>query len=143
MSKEEINANETIANIISNLKPNLKRSLSSADLDEDSFSTPKKIFKEQKQLDSSFINSPTEIRRLRIDLTYARRTISDLKSRIDHMHNIRKEMQILFDSETKSLKQQHERDQKTIKDLEAHLQIVLRREMKLKEELVEVRFFSY
>lgn len=100
--------------------------------------------KKQKLLpkdDSMFIGSPREVRRMRADLLEARNTILNLENRIKHMHSVRKEMEIMFDNETVSLKKQHEHDRKTIEELESHLQSIRQREVETKAQLSEVRAF--
>lgn len=78
-------------------------------------------------------------RRLRADVLESRNFISSLENRIQHMHTVRKEMQIMFDSESRSLRQQVERDAKTVAELEARLQEKRRREIELNNELAQVR----
>lgn len=68
-----------------------------------------------------------------------RNLISSYENRIQHMHSVRKEMQIMFDRESRSLRQQVERDAKTSAELEARLQEKRKLEIELKNELSQVR----
>lgn len=120
-------------------KSPLKRSVSTASFEssiEDQ--TPVKRFKKENNFNLSYVGSPREMRRLRADLLEARNTILDLENRIKHMHNVRKEMQLMFDNETQSLKRQHDYDRKSIEELETQLQTIRKRETDLKKELAEV-----
>jgi hypothetical protein len=119
----------------------LKRSLSSASIEsQSSFEEPStaKKFKKEKKLDLSYVGSPREVRRLRTDLLEGRNTILNLENRIQHMHNVRKEMEIMYENESKLLKKQHENDKKSIEELESQLQSLRRREMDLKDQLAQV-----
>ncbi|XP_018334311.1 mitotic spindle assembly checkpoint protein MAD1 [Agrilus planipennis] len=156
MSMEERNVNDTIIKMITNLNPKiktevgdfnydntaiLKRRLSNVSSDEDS---PVKKHKKiptcsNNNSNASYLASPREARRLRADLIEARNTVKDLENRIQHMHSIRKEMQIMFDNETKSLKLQHEHDKKTIEELESQLQTVRKREASAKNEISNLK----
>ncbi|KAK9878489.1 hypothetical protein WA026_022384 [Henosepilachna vigintioctopunctata] len=121
-------------------KTPLKRTASKLSLDGGSPTTPvKKIKEDIKKPDWDYIGSPREVRRLRADLLETRNTISNLESRINHMHGIRKEMQVLFDNECRSLKKQTEHDRKSILELENQLQTIRKREQELKLELVEFK----
>ncbi|KAG5897303.1 hypothetical protein JTB14_011466 [Gonioctena quinquepunctata] len=139
--------------MVKNLKPNvvkskkikyeftpLKRSLSS-NSNESIFdeSTPTKKRKSEFKLDVSYVGSPMEVRRLRSDLVEARNTILGLESRINHMHGVRKQMQLMFDEENQSLKRQNEYDKKSVEDLENRLQVIRKREIDTKNELAEVK----
>lgn len=153
MSDNKIN--DTLLRLVKNLNPpngsielhnfeyneNTKRSLSCTSNDSQTSSleeaSPLKKIKREKTLELSYVGSPRETRRIRADLMEARNTILNLESRIQHMHNVRKEMQVMFDNETKSLKKQHEYDKKTIDQLETQLQSIRKREMDLKEKLAE------
>ncbi|KAH0815712.1 hypothetical protein GEV33_007078 [Tenebrio molitor] len=119
----------------------LKRSLSSASIEsQSSFEEPStaKKFKKEKKLDLSYVGSPREVRRLRTDLLEGRNTILNLENRIQHMHNVRKEMEIMYENESKLLKKQHENDKKSIEELESQLQSLRRREMDLKDQLAQI-----
>ncbi|KAF7277840.1 hypothetical protein GWI33_009097 [Rhynchophorus ferrugineus] len=121
-------------------KSPLKRSASTTSFEssiEDQ--TPVKRFKRENNFDLSYVGSPREMRRLRADLLEARNTIIDLENRIKHMHNVRKEMQLMFDNETQSLKRQHDYDRKSIEELETQLQTIRKRETDLKKELAEAK----
>jgi predicted nucleic acid-binding Zn-ribbon protein len=99
---------------------------------------PPKNSKKEKKLDLSYVGSPREVRRLRTDLLEGRNTILNLENRIQHMHNVRKEMEIMYENESKLLKKQHENDKKSIEELESQLQSLRRREMDLKDQLAQV-----
>ncbi|XP_050299505.1 mitotic spindle assembly checkpoint protein MAD1 [Anthonomus grandis grandis] len=146
--------NETIIKMVNNLKTTgtfnqktddyktpLKRAISEENTSESSFEaeTPLKRIKRENILDVSYVGSPREVRRLRFELIEARNTILNLENRIQHMHNVRKEMQVMFDSETDLLKKQHEHDRKSIEDLEEQLQSIRKREQSLKLELSQVK----
>ncbi|XP_023016891.2 mitotic arrest-deficient 1 [Leptinotarsa decemlineata] len=145
------NVDDTILNMVKNLKPNVvkskkikyeftpvKRSRSS-NSNESSFdeTTPLKKRKCESKLDISYVGSPMEVRRLRADLVEARNTILGLESRISHMHGVRKQMQLLFDEENQALKRQNEYDKKSIEDLEERLQVIRKREIETKKQLAE------
>lgn len=154
MSIQDDNVNDTIVQMITNLKPrvtseyknfeldgSLKRSHSmnstSSSVDEET--TPVKKIKHELNLkDLKYVGSPREMRRLRADLLEARNAILNLENRIKHMHSIRKEMEIMFDNETRGLRQQHEYDRKRIDDLEAQLLSVRQREADARDKLSEV-----
>lgn len=145
--------NETIIKMVNDLKTTgvsakpedykspLKRAMSSnssvSSMDEE---TPVKKFK-RESFNLSYVGSPREMRRLRADLLEARNTITSLEHRIRHMHHVRKEMQLMFDNETESLKRQHDYDRKSVEELEAQLQAIRKREAALKQELSEVSIF--
>lgn len=114
----------------------LKRPASNIAKDEDVV-TPKK-FKGNLNMDFEYIDSPREMRRIRSDLLESRNTILNLENRISQMHNLRKEMQVIFDNENQTLKKQQESDRKTILDLEGRLQQIRRREQEAKMELSNV-----
>lgn len=144
-------ADETIAHMIEVLNPKQKRRTmmlrpdDSKDNDRkrrqsssDSLpGTPEKISRTENSLDVSWISSPREVRRMRNDLIEARNHITDLEHRIQHMHGVRKEIEIMFDNENKSLKIQHDQDIKKIEQLENQMQIIRRRERDAKDELEE------
>ncbi|VVC94038.1 unnamed protein product [Leptidea sinapis] len=81
--------------------------------------------------------SPWESKRLKIDLIAAKAQIAKLESRINHQHQIFKEMQILFEGEKGSLVEQHKRDERAISDLEDRLTLIRKREQDLREEFGE------
>lgn len=132
--------NDSIATMVSALKSTRKRRLSSNGSIDEEINTP---LKRVKELDGTYLGSPREIRRIRADLVHARSTVASLENRIRQQHTIRKEMEILFESEIKGLTHQHERDTKSIEDLEVQLQSIRKREIDLKNELSEVRVFKY
>ncbi|KAL1501095.1 hypothetical protein ABEB36_006483 [Hypothenemus hampei] len=142
--------NDTIVQMVNNLKttgptaisePSLKRSLSSSPSLSSSLeeATPTKKFKRQSNFNLSYVASPRETNRLRFDLLEARNIIADLENRIQHMHHVRKQMQLMYDNETESLKRRHDYDRKTIEQLEDQLQTIRQRETALKLELSEMR----
>lgn len=121
--------NDTIISMITNLKPRItaeypnietnrstsqKRSLS---LSGDSSSETSTPLKKQRfeNLKANYMASPRETRRLKADLMEARNTILNLENRIKHMHNVRKELEQLFESETTDLRQQREFDRESIR----------------------------
>ncbi|KAJ8983396.1 hypothetical protein NQ317_010489 [Molorchus minor] len=55
----------------------------------------------------------------------------------NHMHGVRKQMQLMFDEENQSLKRQQEYDKKTIDELENQLQVIRKREIDVKKDLAE------
>ncbi|GLV40114.1 Mitotic arrest-deficient 1 [Carabus blaptoides fortunei] len=111
-----------------------KRRLSSESLD-----SPDKRPRIDSSLDVSWISSPRESRRMRAELIEARSVIIGLENRIHHMHGVRKELQVMFDNEIKSFQQQHERDRKTIDELETQMQSIRKREQDVKDELDELK----
>lgn len=149
--------NETIIKMVKTFKPTsnpfefntpiLKRTLSmhstseSSGTDEPSVKKTKlsSVSSARPKMDPLYIGSPREVRRIRADLVEARNTILNLENRISHMHNVRKQMQIMFDNETTSLKKQQEYDRKSIEELEAQLQTIRKRETDLKHDLVELK----
>lgn len=100
--------------------------------------TPLKRVKREAILNLSCVASPMEVNHMRHELRTAKATVLDLEHRIQQMHNVRKTMEDMYDTETESLKRQHEYDRKTIEKLEDHLQEVRTREAALKLELSEV-----
>lgn len=112
-------------------------SSSSISYEEHDISPLKKIKREEH--DITFIGSPRDYRRMRSDLLNARSTILTLESHIHEMHNVRKEMEILFDKEKSTLKAQVKRDRKSIDDIESQLQSIRKRESKLKDDLSEIQ----
>lgn len=158
MSNQDENVNDTIVQMVNNLKPrvtsefrnfeldgSLKRSTSYSNSSVDEEIPVKKVKQELNLSGMRYIHSPRETRRLRADVSEARNTILNLENRIKHMHSIRKEMEIMFDNETRGLRQQHEYDRKRIDDLETQLQSVRQREADAKDKLSEVvrSNFSY
>ncbi|KAL3287384.1 hypothetical protein HHI36_001857 [Cryptolaemus montrouzieri] len=152
----DIGSNDTILKMMNYLKPSVNKMEDDGEESQKNDSlnattplkrrtsfdvtTPLKKFKEEnKTFDSSYMGSPREMRRLRADLIEARNTILNLENRISHMHGIRKEMQVLFDNETRSLRKQHEYDRKSVLELENQLQTIRKREHDLKQELAEVK----
>lgn len=145
--------NETIVKMVKDLKATgnntssdeykcspLKRSASTNSFESSIDDlTPVKRIKRESIFNLSYVGSPREMRRLRADLVEARNSIIDLENRIKHMHNVRKEMQLMFDNETQSLKRQHEYDRKSIEELELQLQNIRKRESEFKKELSEVK----
>ncbi|XP_019773275.2 mitotic spindle assembly checkpoint protein MAD1 [Dendroctonus ponderosae] len=144
--------NETIIKIVRELhtvgNPNmagpdktpLKRTFSPCSLESSmDEGTPLKRLKRESTLNLSCRASPMEVNHMRHELRTAKATVLDLEHRIQQMHNARKAMEEVFDSETKSLKRQHEYDRKTIEELEDHLQTVRRRETAVKLELSEIK----
>lgn len=150
MSTQEDKINDTIVQMITNLKPRLTPEFRNFELDESlkrplnnsnsslDGETPAKKIKPQLKTDMRYIYSPRESRRLKADLTEARNIILNLENRIKHMHSVRKEMEIMFDKETCGLRQQHEYDRKKIDELESLLESVREREAETKEKLSEV-----
>lgn len=149
LNNEQRSPDDTLQNMITNLKPNLKsdlmafddyesslkRSISSSGLFD--YVTPAK---KAKRDSFEYIASPSEARKLKADLLEAKNTIMSLENRIQSLHNGRKEMQIMFDNELRSLERQHNHDNKTIKELEVQLQKIKKREAEVKSELSEVKF---
>lgn len=117
-------ANDTIINMITNLKPRLAAeygcSFSNTNHSESATSkrslgggderTPAK----RPRLDADYGASPREVRRLKVDLSEARNKIMVLENRIKQMHSVRKELQQVFESETADLRQQREFDRESI-----------------------------
>lgn len=99
--------------------------------------TPQKKMKRDslENRDITYIGSPREFRRIRADLLSSRNKILTLESHIQEMHNVRKEMEILFDRESSTLRAQTKKDQKSIDELESELQSVRKREQNLKKEI--------
>ncbi|KAF5300922.1 hypothetical protein FQR65_LT09085 [Abscondita terminalis] len=133
MSAELKTIDDTLLNMITNLKPKIK-SEKLCDCDTPlmkpvglfDYVTPAKKFKRDPS--TEYVGSPREMRRLRADLIEARNTILGLENRIQHMHTVRQETQIMFDSELRSLQHQHEYDRKSVTELEEQLQVVRKRE---------------
>ncbi|XP_045460678.1 mitotic spindle assembly checkpoint protein MAD1 [Harmonia axyridis] len=115
----------------------LKRPASNMAVNDES-ATPKK-FKGDLKMDFDYLGSPREMRRLRSDVLESRNTILNLENRISQMHNLRKEMQVIFDNENQTLKKQHEIDRKSVLELENKLQQIRRREQELKLDLVNMK----
>lgn len=147
MSGKEHTVNDTIIDMITNLRPRsmkpeystpLKRSLSSTSNTSNEETPNSKKPKFEGILDVSYVGSPSEIRRLRSDILSARNTILNLQHQIEHMHGVRKEMQIMFDNELATLRSQSTRDTKTIEELEEQLQKIRKREIELREQLSKV-----
>lgn len=120
------------------VSPSLKRRLSS-----DSLNPPEKREKLDNSFDSSWIPSPRDIRRIRAELVEARSTSASLENRIQHMHVIRKELQLMFDNEINSYQQQHGRDRESIKTLEEQLQSARKREKEATEALDTIKNTDY
>lgn len=120
--------NDTIINMITNFQPRItseyqnletntvssqKRSLSLSGDTISDHSTPLKRPCIEK-LKASYMSSPREIRRLKMDLMEARNTILKLENRIEQLHSVRKEMQQVFENETADLRQKHKYDTECI-----------------------------
>lgn len=154
MGDTSLIVDDTILNMVKNLKPTMntkksspfqftpiKRSISSSNSNESSFEEPStKKIKRDSRFDLSYVGSPREMRRLRADILEARSVILNLENRVNHMHGVRKQMQLIFDEENSVLKRQHEYDKKSIDELENQLQIIRKREGDLKKELAHVSF---
>lgn len=148
MSNNEISANESIVKMIANLKQKTNTKLfdftpvkRSRDSNSDELVESKKSkmeIKEKGFMDVSYIGSPREVRRLRSDILSLRNTIISLENQIHQMHGVRKEIQIMYDDEIKGLRSQIEGDRKSIEDLESQLQSIRKRELELRNELVDV-----
>ncbi|XP_060523090.1 mitotic spindle assembly checkpoint protein MAD1 [Cylas formicarius] len=144
--------NETIVKMINDLQAGtsriengdyqstpLKRSISENSNDSNSVDeVPVKRIK-QDVMNVSYIGSPREMRRMRAELVEARNVILCLENRISQMHNIRKEMQLVFESETQTLKRQQEIDRKSIEELEQQMQIVRKRESQFKNDVTSLK----
>lgn len=155
MSNHEDNVNDTIVNMITNLKPKvtsefinielderLKRSLSNSNSSIDEETPVKRVKYDLNLSDTKYFNSPREMRRLKADLLEARNNVLNLENRIKHMHSVRKEMEIMFDNESRGLRQQHEYDRKRIDELETQLQSMRQRKAEAREKLSEVVHYS-
>lgn len=116
-------------------------SLGSSDSHISLMETPAKKIKEERNVDLNYIGSPREVRRIRADLLEARNSIRNLENRMQHMHNVRKEMEIMYENETKSLKKQQEYDRKVIEDLETQLQSFRHKKTELEEQLTDVNIY--
>lgn len=113
----------------------IKRRLSS----DSSTDSPDKRPKVDNSLDVSWIASPREARRLRLELLETRNRNTDLENRIQQMHNFRKESQVLFDNEIKALQFHREKDKKTIEQLEKQMHSIRKREKETQNELEELQ----
>lgn len=89
--------------------------------------------------DSSVLASPWESRHVKAELAEARAQIHALETRINQMHAVRRETELLFEQEKKSLQQTVERDRNTIRELEQRLKTVRKREVDTREELAQCR----
>nr|XP_022911768.1 mitotic spindle assembly checkpoint protein MAD1 [Onthophagus taurus] len=150
MSNNNTNINQTIADLLTTLKPHkLKLSMNSTPVKRSSSSmnntnspteeTPAKRLKVESILDVSYEESAQEVRRMRLNLLSTRNRIMILENQIEHMHTVRKEMQIMFDNETAILRAQVQQDSKNIEDLESQLQNTRKKEIELKKELADVK----
>lgn len=143
-----MSGNDTIANMVKNFKSEhntlfttpLKRP-APADASEPATpeeSLPLKRVKATADFDVTYVGSPREVRRIRADLIEARNTIKTLEARITNLHSVRRQMQLVFDEESKQLRTQLEYDRNTIEKLEMQLQEIRQREIDLKKELSNV-----
>lgn len=117
----------------------MKRQNSNSSSDQSELLLPKKSKIDAFDRDMTYIGSPREFRRMRSDLLDSRNTIRTLESHIQEMHNVRKEMEILYEKECTNLRTQSSRDRKQIDDLENQLQTIRKREINLKNELAELQ----
>lgn len=149
MSSKDKILDDTLQNMITNLKPIIEMKAKPFEDDtllaksfnlSGSFEhTPTKKRKFNESNNSlDYISSPREIRLLKADLLEAKNTILSLNSRIQQMHSLRKEMEIMFDRERQSFEKNHKHDYKTIEKLEIQIEAIRKRENKLKIELSEV-----
>lgn len=153
MYRDDFKANDTIDRMVRNLNPKIfdfpkmsssfKRSmtslsdLSSNDVTNDDH-TPKKQKLSESAASSSYLGSPSELRRLKADLSEARNTILTLENRIEDMHNVRKGMEVMFQNETQMLRKQRDYDRKTIAQLDEQLQNLKKRESAWKQKYNEL-----
>ena len=153
MSGKEVGENDSIEKMISNLKQKtiiklfdltpVKRPRDSNSDEVEESKRPKIGMKEKGFMDVSYIGSPREVRRLRSDILSLRNTTVSLENQIHQMHGVRKEMQIMYDDEIKGLRSQIEGDRKSIEDLESQMQSIRKRELELRNELVDVSKYFY
>lgn len=99
--------------ITSEFPSSQKRSLSLSGDSSSEHSTPLKKQRVEK-LNTSYMASPREARRLKADLMIARNTILSLENVIEQAHSARRELEQVFENERKDLKQQHKFDTESI-----------------------------
>lgn len=88
--------------------------------------------------DNSFndsMDSPWEITHLKSQLTQARAEIKSLENRVAQLHGLRKETEQMFEQEKNSLKSTIDQDRNSIQQLERRVNILKRREEKLKDDV--------
>lgn len=68
--------------------------------------------------------------------------IAELQNYIEKQHNLRKEMETLFEIEKEALQRQKTNDTRTIAELEHRLSCLKKREQDLKTTSIRVNFLS-
>lgn len=117
----------------------LKRRMSSESIDSPTDKRLKIDSTSTSSMDTSWLSSPRESRRMRAEIIELRSVIAGLENRIQHSHGLRRELQVMFDNEIGSHQLQHERDRKTIVALEEQVQSIRKREKEAKDELDKIR----
>ncbi|XP_034238971.1 mitotic spindle assembly checkpoint protein MAD1 [Thrips palmi] len=86
-------------------------------------------------LDVSAIESPWEARRLKKELIDAKSKIASLETRVSQLHALRRELEVVFESEKNSLLLQQGRDKTMIQTLESRVSQLRRRESDCRDSL--------
>lgn len=83
--------------------------------------------------------SPWESRRLKVDLIEARGMVSQLKMQLQHQHQIKANLETMYQGQVDGLTKQVDYTAKKVGDLEKHVQALRKRESTAKEDLVKAR----
>ncbi|KAJ9582287.1 hypothetical protein L9F63_003416, partial [Diploptera punctata] len=121
-------------------------------MDDDSLTEPSKKRKchdnvittpdkssENASMEMSVAFSPWDVRRLKADLVQAKAHNTNLENQIKQYNALRKETEILFEKEKRSLLKEQDWDKEKIKSLENRMAVLKKREQESKNELSECR----
>lgn len=86
-------------------------------------------------LDVSTVESPWQVRHLKKELIDARTKIATLETRVSQLHTLRRELEVVFESEKNSLLHQQGRDKTMIQSLESRIAQLRRRESDVRDSL--------
>lgn len=89
--------------------------------------------------DLSVLASPWKTRWKKAELAEAKAQKASLEERIQKLHSVRMELELMFDNEKTSLLKQQERDRETIKLLEGRVAVLHKREMESRDELAQYK----
>ncbi|PNF32552.1 hypothetical protein B7P43_G02419 [Cryptotermes secundus] len=89
--------------------------------------------------DLSVLASPWKTRWMKAELAETKAQKASLEERIQKLHSIRMELELMFDNEKTSLLKQQERDRETIKALEGRVAVLRKREVESRDELSQYK----
>ncbi|PSN31731.1 hypothetical protein C0J52_19835 [Blattella germanica] len=81
--------------------------------------------------------SPWDVRRLKADFMQMKAQNANLEGQVQKLHALRKELEVIFESEKSSFLKRQECDRETIKMLEDRMKILRQREQEYKEQLAQ------